>query len=105
MVAFIYSTKIEQQGNTVKAISQKIANLGFFLVELLVYAGFVTGYFFIVLHLLGNWIKHVFDENKVFYAIVALALIAAQGVLLQLVTSMLVGVIRRKLRQGKKWTS
>ncbi len=88
-----------------KDFSQKITSLGFFLAELVVYAVFVTAYFFLVLHLLGGWIKHVFDENKVYYAIIALVLIAVQGVLLQLVTSALVGVIRRKLRQGKKWIS
>lgn len=78
--------------------SRKFKSVGFFLAELGIYTGFVVGYFFLVLHLMGDWIKHIFDENKIYYAIVALALILVQGVLLQLLTSALFGLIRRKIR-------
>ena len=42
--------------------------------ELAVYAVFVFAYFFLVLHFLGGWLKHIFDQNKTLYAFVALAL-------------------------------
>ena len=79
-----------------KGLSQKIMSLGSYLAELVVYAGFVFGYFFLVLHFLGDWVKHVFDENKVLYAILALALILVQGVLLEMLTTALLKLIRRK---------
>lgn len=81
-----------------KGRSQKIASLGSFLAELAVYAVFVLGYFFLVLHFLGDRLKQVFDEDKILYAILALALIIAQGILLEMLTSALLRVIRRKVR-------
>lgn len=73
----------------------KIASLGWFLAELVIYAFFVLAYFFLVLHFLGGWLKQVFDENKNLYAILALALIIVQGVLLEMLTSALLQLIRR----------
>lgn len=81
-----------------KDLSQKIASLGSYLTELLVYAVFVSAYFFLVLHFLGDWVKQVFDENKALYAILALALILVQGVLLEMLTTALLKLIRRKER-------
>jgi hypothetical protein len=74
------------------------APLGSFLVELAVYAVFVFAYFFLVLHFLGSWVKHVFDQNKTLYAFVALALIIAQGVGLEMLTTALLRMIRRRER-------
>ncbi len=68
-----------------------------FLVELVVYAILVVGYFYLVLHFLGGWIKTVYDEDKTLYAIVALALMIGQGVVLEMVTSGLLKFIRSKL--------
>jgi hypothetical protein len=66
--------------------------------ELAVYAVFVSAYFFLVLHFLGGWIKHVFDQNKTLYAFVALALIIVQGVALEMLTTALLRVIRSRER-------
>ena len=66
--------------------------------ELAVYAVFVFAYFFLVLHFLGGWIKHVFDQNKTLYAFVALGLIIAQGVGLEMLTTGLLRVIRSRER-------
>ena len=74
------------------------ASVRSFLVELAVYAVFVFAYFFLVLHFLGGWIKHVFDQNKTFYAFVALALIIVQGVGLEMLTTGLLRVIRSRER-------
>lgn len=64
--------------------------------ELAVYAVFVFAYFFLVLHFLGGWIKHIFDQNKTLYAFVALALIIAQGVGLEMLTTGLLRIIRSR---------
>jgi len=74
----------------------KIASLGSFLMELAVYTVFVFVYFFLVLHFLGNWIKHLFDQNRTLYATVALALILVQGVVLEMLTTALLKLIRRR---------
>ena len=66
--------------------------------ELLVYVVFVFAYFFLVLHFLGGWIKHVFDQNKTLYAFVALALILVQGVALEMLTTALLRIIRSRER-------
>ncbi len=76
-------------------LSRKITSLGSFLVELFLYAGFVSAYFFLVLHLVGPEIKQVFDDNKILYAILAVALISIQGVVLERMTTLLLRVIRR----------
>ena len=75
--------------------SKKIFSAGAFLLELVVYAVFVSAYFFLVLHFLGDWLKNVFDGNKILYAVLALALIGVQGFLLEIVSSALLRVFRR----------
>jgi hypothetical protein len=82
----------------VKFLSQNIASFGWFLLELAVYACFVLAYFYLVLHFLGDWLKQVFVENKTLYAILALGLIVVQGVLLEMLTSAIFRVVRRKAR-------
>ncbi len=62
--------------------------------ELVLYAGFVSIYFYLVLHFLSGWIRQVFVENKTLYALLALTLILAQGSLLEMLTSGLSRVIR-----------
>jgi hypothetical protein len=74
---------------------QKTASIGSFLVELIVYAVFVFAYFFLVLHFLGGWVKHLFDANRTLYAVVALGLIITQGVALEALTTALLRLIRR----------
>ena len=58
-------------------------------VELVLYALFVTAYFLLVLHLLGDWLHGLVDRHPVVYAFVALGLILAQGVILEVVTTKL----------------
>jgi hypothetical protein len=62
-----------------------------FIIELIIYGLLVLGYFFLVLRLLGEPLKEMFDTNLVLYAFVALGLILAQSVLLEAVTTFLVG--------------
>jgi hypothetical protein len=68
-----------------------------FLIELLVYCVLVVGYFFLVLHLLGDWIAHLFEGDRRIYAFVALALIVGQGILLELLTAALFGLIKPRV--------
>lgn len=65
-----------------------------FLIELAVYAVLVTGYFFLVLHFLGDWLADLFHHHRQTYAFVALALIFGQGVVLEMITSALLRFIR-----------
>jgi hypothetical protein len=81
--------------NRVSFFSKKIASAGTFLLEMLVYATFVFAYFWLVLHFLDGWLKHVFDSNRPLYAILSLVLISAQGFLLEILTSALLRIIRR----------
>ncbi len=78
--------------------TRETASLGSFLIELAVYAVFVFAYFFLVLHFLGNWVKHLFDQNRTLYAAVALALILSQGVILEMLTTALLKLIKRRER-------
>ena len=67
-----------------------------FLIELSVYSGLVVAYVFLVIRLLGNWLGGLFDRSKAHYAIAALLLIIGQGVLLEMVTSLLLKIVRRR---------
>jgi hypothetical protein len=61
-----------------------------FLAELVVYAVLVTGYYFLVLHLLGSWLHHLFAAERPYYAALSLALIVFQGLGLEFLTRTLV---------------
>ena len=65
-----------------------------FLIELLVYAALVVGYFFLVLNFLGNWLYRLFQEELHLYAAMALVLIVVQGIVLEVVTRVLLGLIK-----------
>jgi hypothetical protein len=70
-----------------------------FLVELLVYSALVVGYYFLVLHFLGDWIARLFHADRRIYATVALALIVCQGILLELLTAALFALIRPRMEE------
>jgi hypothetical protein len=61
-----------------------------FVIEVLIYAALVVGYFLLVLRLLGEPLKELFTTNLTPYAFAALALIVVQGVFLEFLTSFLV---------------
>ncbi|MGA2245161.1 MAG: hypothetical protein ABSH48_09195 [Verrucomicrobiota bacterium] len=74
------------------------ANAIWFLVELAIYALFVLGYYFAVLHFCRDWLKQLFDRDKLLYAFVALGLIIGQAVALELVTAGLYKLTRRQAK-------
>jgi hypothetical protein len=65
-----------------------------FVIEMVIYGLLVLGYFFLVLRLLGDPLKDLFDQNILLYALVALGLIVAQSVLLEMVTSFLMNRLK-----------
>ena len=65
-----------------------------FAIELAVYAALVTCYFFLVLHLLGDWLYRLEVHHRYLYAWVALLLISGQAVALDAVTTLLFRFVR-----------
>ncbi len=70
------------------------SSLKFFLIELLVYAVLVTGYFLLVLNFMGPWLHELFQNERRAYAAVALGLIIGQGVFLEVLTRVLLSAIQ-----------
>ena len=73
-------------------------SLRVFVIELVIYAVLVTAYFFLVLHLLGNWLYQLEMHHRVLYAAVAILLIAGQAVVLDALTAVLFRLLRRRRR-------
>jgi hypothetical protein len=69
-----------------------------FAAELAIYAVLVTVYFFLVLHLLGNWLYRLDMQHRILYAVIALLLIAGQAVVLDALTTLLFRILRRRRR-------
>ncbi len=65
-----------------------------FLVEFIVYAALVTGYYLLVLHLLGDWLHRLFLKERDLYAVLALGLIIGQGLLLEFFTRALLAWLK-----------
>ena len=61
-----------------------------FAIELVVYGLLVTIYFILILRSLSPWLTELYNENLTLYAVVALALIVAQSVVLEWITAFLV---------------
>jgi hypothetical protein len=73
---------------------EKITTLRAFLVELGVYAVFVTAYFFLVLHYLSGWLQDLHLNHVKLYALTTIVLIIGQAVLLESVTTWLLRLLR-----------
>ena len=67
-----------------------------FGIELVVYAGLVAAYFFLVLHFMGGWLYKLYTDERRTYAAAALLLVIGQGFLLEILTRALLRFIRRK---------
>jgi len=70
-----------------------------FVLEMFVYAALVTGYFFLVLHFLGGWLFRLFEQQRTGYALTALALIIAQGFILEVLTRLLLTFFQRRTQE------
>ncbi len=62
--------------------------------QVLIYAGVIAIYYSAVLNHVGGWLKRLF-EHKLLYAIVALACICVQGILLEWLTAWLTKLLQR----------
>jgi hypothetical protein len=69
-----------------------------FIIELVIYAIFVSIYLALVLTFLGDWLKWLFLQQPTVYAFVSIILMILQAVGLEKLTAILVHVNRR--RQG-----
>jgi len=65
-----------------------------FIIELFVYGFLLVIYFFAVLQYLGGMLSNLYLNNTTLYAIVGLALIVTQAVVLEAVTSYLLRLLR-----------
>ena len=65
-----------------------------FLIELVIYAVLVVGYFFLVLHFLGEGLQQLEKNHRYAYAGLTILLMIGQAVLLQNVTTFLLRLIR-----------
>ena len=65
-----------------------------FAIELVIYAVLVVAYFFLVLHLLGQWLFQLETQHRYLYAMLAILLIIGQAVLLESLTTFLIRLIR-----------
>ena len=68
------------------------------LIEIPVYAGIIVAYYYLVLSLLGSWVTHLFETDRRLYAAACLGMILAQGVLLDLTTTLLLRAVRKRMR-------
>jgi len=73
-------------------------SLRVFVIELAIYAAFVTAYFFLVLHLLGNWLYQLATQHRYVYAVAAILLIAGQAIVLDGLTRVLFRFLRNHWR-------
>jgi hypothetical protein len=65
-----------------------------FLIELVIYAVLVVGYFFVVLHFLGEGLERIAQNHRYTYAGLTILLMIGQAVVLQNVTTLLLRLIR-----------
>src|SRR5271166_1628904 len=76
--------------------SIKKSTLFHLIIELTIYAVFVSVYLILVLHFLLDWLKELFTKQREVYAYVAILLMIGQAVGLERVTSSLVHLTRRR---------
>ena len=65
-----------------------------FAIELVIYGTLVVGYSLVVFRWLGHHLEDLIHRSLTMYAFAALGLIVAQGVLLDLFTSLLLDVLK-----------
>ncbi|PYK16468.1 MAG: hypothetical protein DME55_12105 [Verrucomicrobia bacterium] len=65
-----------------------------FAIELALYTVLVVIYFFLVLHLLGQWLYELEIHHRYTYAGIAILLIIGQAILLESLTTFLMRLIR-----------
>lgn len=72
-----------------------------FWLEVVVYAALMVGYLLLVLKTLDAPLARMYSEHRVEYAVAALMLILLQGVVLELLTKVLVGLFGRRAPRSR----
>ena len=72
---------------------------GVLAIELVVYAALVAGYLLVVLRALRPFLLSAAEHHRVLYGCLAVGLMLGQGVLLEYLTTLLVGRLRRARRE------
>ena len=65
-----------------------------FWLEIVVYSALIVGYLLLVLKTLDRPIARLYEQHRVSYAFAAVLLILLQGIVLELLTKILVGIFR-----------
>ncbi len=65
-----------------------------FAIEMVVYGILIAGYFFLVLHLLGPSLARIAKEHIHWYAVLCVALILGQSIVLETITTFLLKLLR-----------
>jgi hypothetical protein len=65
-----------------------------FLIEMVVYGCLIAGYFLLVLHLLGPSLARIEKEHLRFYALLCVALVLGQSIVLESITTFLLRLLR-----------
>lgn len=73
-----------------------------FWLELVVYSALIVGYLLLVLKTLDRPIARLYEEHRVSYAFAAVLLILLQGIVLELLTKILVGLFRPNGPLGRR---
>jgi hypothetical protein len=68
-----------------------------FVVQLAIFTALVVSYFFLVLSFLSHWLKEIFDQDKLVYALVAWGLIATQGMVLEIIAAALLKAVESRI--------
>ena len=78
------------------------ATAGVLAVEVLVYSALVAAYLLLVLRALRPLLLFLERDHRVLYGIAAVLLMLGQGVVLELLTTLLVGRFRRARREDAR---
>jgi len=70
------------------------------VLEFLVYGLLVAGYYFLVLHFMGDSLNQLYQSDRRIYAGAALALIVGQGILLEMLTRLLLALLTNFQEDG-----
>lgn len=73
-----------------------------FWLEVVVYSALIVGYLLLVLKTLDRPIARLYTEHRVSYAFAAVLLILLQGIVLELLTKVLVGIFRTNARGRRR---
>jgi hypothetical protein len=65
-----------------------------FLIEMVVYGFLIAGYFLLVLHLLGPSLARIEKEHIRLYALLCVALVLGQSIILESITTFLLRLLR-----------